>query len=230
MKKCPQCSRTYSDDTLSFCLEDGALLSAYYNPWETNAPTVAFDAGEAATSAAREIPTSVAQETPTVVANEIPTVVNPTRPTEQTQSVGWKIYLLGLLISFVVDVIYVYVLHPFYFDATQPLFESIAENFDDREVGFIIAATLLTTPLNLFVYTLLAFLLGYIFPRGKWRWGIVALIPNWVITIYYAVINLSGGYSSPVFHIRLIIINIIYTFFTCLFANIGSRLSRKPTA
>lgn len=35
MKKCPQCNRTYSDETLSFCLEDGALLSATYDSDET---------------------------------------------------------------------------------------------------------------------------------------------------------------------------------------------------
>lgn len=32
MKKCPMCSRTYSDDTFTFCLEDGALLSAPFDP------------------------------------------------------------------------------------------------------------------------------------------------------------------------------------------------------
>ncbi len=31
MKKCPACNRTYSDETLSFCLEDGSLLSAPFN-------------------------------------------------------------------------------------------------------------------------------------------------------------------------------------------------------
>ncbi len=35
MKKCPDCNRTYSDDTLSFCLKDGAILSAPYDPRET---------------------------------------------------------------------------------------------------------------------------------------------------------------------------------------------------
>lgn len=35
MKKCPTCNRTFSDDTLSFCLEDGALLSAAYDLDET---------------------------------------------------------------------------------------------------------------------------------------------------------------------------------------------------
>jgi hypothetical protein len=32
MKKCPQCNRTYADESFSFCLEDGALLSASYDP------------------------------------------------------------------------------------------------------------------------------------------------------------------------------------------------------
>lgn len=32
MKSCPQCSRTYSDETLNFCLNDGSLLSAPYDP------------------------------------------------------------------------------------------------------------------------------------------------------------------------------------------------------
>ncbi len=35
MKRCPQCNRTYSDDTFSFCLEDGVLLSAPFNSEKT---------------------------------------------------------------------------------------------------------------------------------------------------------------------------------------------------
>ena len=34
MKCCPQCNRTYSDETFSFCLADGALLSARYKNLE----------------------------------------------------------------------------------------------------------------------------------------------------------------------------------------------------
>ena len=34
MKKCPKCNRTYADDGFTFCLEDGALLSAPYDPEE----------------------------------------------------------------------------------------------------------------------------------------------------------------------------------------------------
>lgn len=32
MKSCPTCNRTYPDDTLAFCLIDGAVLSAPYDP------------------------------------------------------------------------------------------------------------------------------------------------------------------------------------------------------
>lgn len=31
MKSCPACNRTYTDETLSFCLEDGSVLSAPYD-------------------------------------------------------------------------------------------------------------------------------------------------------------------------------------------------------
>lgn len=35
MKACPTCQRTYADDTLTFCLMDGSVLSAPYDPHET---------------------------------------------------------------------------------------------------------------------------------------------------------------------------------------------------
>jgi uncharacterized membrane protein HdeD (DUF308 family) len=35
MKSCPTCNRTYPDDTLAFCLMDGAVLSAPYDPSDT---------------------------------------------------------------------------------------------------------------------------------------------------------------------------------------------------
>ena len=35
MKACPTCQRTYADETLTFCLVDGSVLSAPYDPHET---------------------------------------------------------------------------------------------------------------------------------------------------------------------------------------------------
>ena len=40
MKSCPTCNRTYPDDTLAFCLMDGSVLSAPYDPSETRAAPV----------------------------------------------------------------------------------------------------------------------------------------------------------------------------------------------
>lgn len=35
MKRCPVCNRTYADDTLAFCLDDGSFLSARNDPEAT---------------------------------------------------------------------------------------------------------------------------------------------------------------------------------------------------
>lgn len=35
MKDCPKCKRTYADDTLRFCLDDGSILSASFDPQAT---------------------------------------------------------------------------------------------------------------------------------------------------------------------------------------------------
>ncbi|HEX6188163.1 MAG TPA: hypothetical protein VFZ40_08775 [Pyrinomonadaceae bacterium] len=38
MKSCPTCNRTYPDDTLAFCLMDGSVLSAPFDPTEQRIP------------------------------------------------------------------------------------------------------------------------------------------------------------------------------------------------
>jgi hypothetical protein len=51
MKKCPRCQRTYADDTLSYCLDDGTRLNSTDDPAATlvsqfpqpPAPTVAYE-------------------------------------------------------------------------------------------------------------------------------------------------------------------------------------------
>jgi len=39
MKRCPSCHRTYADETMSFCLADGSLLSAPYQSFTEDAPS-----------------------------------------------------------------------------------------------------------------------------------------------------------------------------------------------
>ena len=59
MKECPQCKRTYADETLAFCLADGALLSAPYDPNATlrlSTPTDPSDLASAKASPPVEAP------------------------------------------------------------------------------------------------------------------------------------------------------------------------------
>ncbi|HEY0427210.1 MAG TPA: hypothetical protein VGC76_05335 [Pyrinomonadaceae bacterium] len=78
IKECPLCKRTYADNTLAFCLEDGSLLSAPFDPdathklsnHETNLPPTEFINLATADSVA-EI------QTPAETKAEIPTVVRP---------------------------------------------------------------------------------------------------------------------------------------------------------
>src|SRR5437868_2554626 len=43
MKSCPKRNRTYSDDTFAFCLADGSLLSAPFDPEATQLLPIAID-------------------------------------------------------------------------------------------------------------------------------------------------------------------------------------------
>ncbi|HWT00163.1 MAG TPA: SPOR domain-containing protein [Pyrinomonadaceae bacterium] len=62
MKRCPTCGRTYADEYLSYCLDDGSVLSAPYEPEQTqrihapratNLVTEALPAGQATHAAQR---------------------------------------------------------------------------------------------------------------------------------------------------------------------------------
>lgn len=95
MKKCPACNRTYSDETLSFCLEDGSLLSASFNLDEEPETVVRPIKTELA-------PTEFFQPE----LNEIPTIVSnqnanlPSRQSPKTQ-INKNLIVLLVLSGFV---------------------------------------------------------------------------------------------------------------------------------
>lgn len=213
MKKCPQCSRTYSDETLSFCLEDGALLSAPYDPEQTASPTIEINATEIPTVEANQIPPTVAmQEIPPTVAAQIPpqtaqqeilTVVAE-KPTETQKGVRWYIYLAGFFIAFVYHIVMIRVLSGVLRLAG---FQSFFQ-FD----AVMVAMTGI-------IFGSLGVILGFIWYRAKWKWGLVIVWSEILVLLdYYYRSRLSVG---------LIIGFFFLTAFACAASWLGSSLRRK---
>ena len=66
MKRCPTCQRTYTDDSLTFCLEDGALLLREESSSAlSESPTVIFSEPPDTSSNRGPAPTEVYNATPT---------------------------------------------------------------------------------------------------------------------------------------------------------------------
>src|SRR5437870_2486933 len=99
MKRCPKCSRTYADDGFTFCLEDGALLSASYHPQEepistlqTSRPpaTVALPAEESRNTAPDErasapAPTIASPSSPEARPAVLPQLDRPATPRKRSK-------------------------------------------------------------------------------------------------------------------------------------------------
>jgi hypothetical protein len=118
MKKCPKCNRTYADDAFTFCLEDGALLSAPYDPKSEKPistiqsggppPTAVLPSGldsEETEARPATLPPTIASHTPSSVAPEPKPFVPPRL--ESNVSASKRSKLLYIVISLSVLVLIV---------------------------------------------------------------------------------------------------------------------------
>ena len=87
IKTCPICNRTYSDETISFCLADGALLSAPYDAVREQAADRDIEKTGAPTEF---LPPQFAPTQPAVEAKGIPTITAalPTPPRQTMPDVA----------------------------------------------------------------------------------------------------------------------------------------------
>jgi hypothetical protein len=104
VKKCPACNRSYDDETLNFCLEDGALLSAPDDPDKTQQISAPQETNSILTRIS--YPTAkVSNDTqplmPTMLSPQIPfdSVENAHAKT-QTTGTGNKVWLAASLLAF----------------------------------------------------------------------------------------------------------------------------------
>src|SRR5258708_14042138 len=76
MKHCPTCNRTF-DDTMSFCLVDGTILSAPFDPHVTHQNTAGRQTDPAPTEILKSA-ANIADPTPTRQEEREPTLLPPT--------------------------------------------------------------------------------------------------------------------------------------------------------
>ena len=82
MKRCPTCNRTYADDGFTFCLSDGALLSAPYDPAREK-PVSTLQSSEAPPTAV--LPRD-SDSNPRANATLPPTIASPVKTIESVPS------------------------------------------------------------------------------------------------------------------------------------------------
>ena len=101
MKSCPTCNRTYPDDTLAFCLVDGSVLSAPYDPGKP---------GQAASAPGGNWqPTKVLTPSlqSTITAQHPPEPLAQRRAGTSTERRGNKLLLFGIVAAVLVLVLIV---------------------------------------------------------------------------------------------------------------------------
>jgi thioredoxin 1 len=118
MKRCPTCKRTYADDSITFCLEDGSLLSAPYNAQTTPAssrtdppPTEMMHSGPnqhalASTQQTKEstppLPTITSALPPHNFERNASAAVEPLSPMYGSQNRKGLYWIIGILATLIV--------------------------------------------------------------------------------------------------------------------------------
>lgn len=114
MKRCPTCNRTYADDGFTFCLNDGALLSAPYDPAKEKPvstiqnsgppPTAVLpgDSGPVDRRTNENLPPTIAS--PVKTAASLPLDLRP-RPEVETSSTRKPIKPLAIVLLFVIPLV-----------------------------------------------------------------------------------------------------------------------------
>src|SRR5262245_17813840 len=103
IKRCPTCSRTYSDESISFCLADGALLSAPLNEGTHEPPPT-----EVLPKAAPPPPTQAANPAvPTITSLPHANQYSPAARTSEPQSralvwIGFAIIAVAAIVGVMV--------------------------------------------------------------------------------------------------------------------------------
>ena len=128
MKRCPQCNRVESDDTLSFCRVDGTTLLRDSGSLDTHANPVNSDPGEIHTSILPHAITPIALSRATAPTTTLPSTKQISEPLHEAHKSKWVLRittLIGVLVVALLS-IYLYSRRTETKTSTSPQIESVA--------------------------------------------------------------------------------------------------------
>ncbi|MDQ3818455.1 MAG: tetratricopeptide repeat protein [Acidobacteriota bacterium] len=94
MKRCPTCNRTF-EDTLTYCLVDGSILSAPFDPTEQNNDAPATEVMPQGVSLAETQSQVVQTAAPTIPAMSQPTPISAEQPSRSEQKPNQMLWVVG---------------------------------------------------------------------------------------------------------------------------------------
>ena len=115
MKSCPACNRTYPDDTLAFCLIDGSVLSAPYDPRDDRGGPPRSDSNSTQTQVLHPTissdPPPMMQPTIRAPAPQVPALLVDSRQRpeseERRSKAPWVIAVIAVLLAGVFGIVLV---------------------------------------------------------------------------------------------------------------------------
>jgi hypothetical protein len=216
MKSCPTCNRTF-EDTLTFCLADGSLLSAPSDPQATQRmpasrktdppPTEVMSAAASSSSLPPTQPAINVKDLPPTIASPLPSTVKKHERSQALpiqRSTPFYIYPLAMVAGLAVGLLFNY-----------PGF---------RHYGYYVPplAILLT-------YGFVGVFFGYVWSQKGWKWGLWIVVIWWPVEVflklYYLRIHIEFG--SWWFPFRLFALLILISITACIGAYLGAQLSLK---
>lgn len=218
MKSCPTCRRTF-EDTFTFCLADGSLLSPPFDPQATQHLPVSRNPAPPRTEVLRNAPypnalpptqpTREVQDAPPTIASPPPSTVAQRQQAQTFPSekrTPFYIYLFAMFAGFVVELVFRYAGVRLFF--TSPFFL----------FGVILLA-----------YGALGVFFGYVWSQKGWKWGFWIVVLAWLLDAFFTVPYLKLIIKLGLWWIPFANL-ILAPIMACTGASLGARLSRNRTS
>jgi hypothetical protein len=216
MKSCPTCNRTF-EDTLTFCLADGSLLSAPFDPQATQRipaprktnppPTEVMNAAASSSSLPPTQPAINVTDLPPTIASPLLSTVKKHESSQALpiqRATPFYIYLLAMIAGLAVGLLFNY-------------------------TGFMHYGSYVLALAILLAYGSVGVFFGYVWSQKGWKWGLWIVVIWWPVEVFFKwyYLRISLEFGSWRFPFRLFALLILISITACIGAYLGAQLSLK---